>query len=66
VSTQSSKIPLVEHHSVKDVPVVYVIPVVEQNPVVSQPPVILNVFTHNLGFPVSPLNLIDNAFETLS
>jgi hypothetical protein len=46
--------------------VVYVIPVVSQLPVVSHPPVILYVFTHNLGFPVSPLNLIERAFEAES
>ena len=63
---QSSKIPLDEHHSVTDVPVVYVIPVVSQEPVVSHPPVILYVLTHITGFPLSPFNLIDIAFDTPS
>ena len=65
VFLQSSKIPLVEHHSVTDVPVTYVNPV-KQVPVDSQPPVILYVLIHNLGLPLSPLNLRDNPFETPS
>ena len=65
VPEQSSKIPLVEHHSFIDVPVTYVWPV-RQVPVDSQCPVIVYVLIQSLGLPVSPLNLNDNAFETPS
>ena len=62
---QKSKIPFVEHHSITVVPVTNVVPV-SQVPVVTQLPVTRNSFTHTRGFPVSPLNLTDIAFDTPS
>ena len=62
---QNSNIPLVEHHSVTDVPVTYVVPV-KQVPLGVQEPVKVYDLTQSLGLPVSPLNLRDNAFETPS